>query len=250
MHENYFLGSDGSIEAAWRFWLGSAPHYGNLTSSLLTEIGIGRSSAGGRTAYVLVFGHNSGRAAPQTGGSTADGAAASGGQPPYVLGLDEVGNIRHEVQAGHTIGDIALIYGYTWDDIPAMLELNGMSADDIRFLQPGAEFLVPPKAGTFTPTSTVPDETASATATPTAAITEPANTPTDSRATATPTKAATRALRIEGPAAASATPAPDFGRQQEGDSQSYAQLLLLGAAILVQVGVIGGAALELLRRSR
>ena len=222
-----------------------------MTSSLLSEIGIGRSSIGGRTAYVLVFGHNAARGLSQTGGSAASGAAAaSAGQPAYILGLDEVGNIRHEVQPGHTMGDIALIYGYTWDDIPAMLELNGMSADDIRYLQPGAEFLVPPKAGTFTPTSVVPVEADTATATHTAVSTDVADTPTVSRATPTPTKAAVRALRIEGAAITSATPAPAVDVQRGDVSRSYAQLLLLGAAILAQLGVIGGAALALLRRSR
>ena len=57
----------------------------------------------------------------------------------------------HEVQSGDTIGDIALIYGYTWQDIPYMLEINDMSAEDIRLLKPGSVFLVPPKDGTFTP---------------------------------------------------------------------------------------------------
>ena len=111
----------------------------------------------------MVFGNASGRLS-QAGSPASGSQSASPAQPAFVLGLDERGNIRHEVQPGHTIGDIALIYGYTWDDIPAMLALNEMSWEEIRWLQPGREFLVPPKAGTYTPTAP-PSPTAAATAT-------------------------------------------------------------------------------------
>jgi hypothetical protein len=68
-----------------------------------------------------------------------------------VVGVDEQGNIMHQVQPGDTVGGIALLYGYSWDDIPALLELNGMT--DARELEEGAIFLVPPYAGTYTPTA-------------------------------------------------------------------------------------------------
>jgi hypothetical protein len=70
-----------------------------------------------------------------------------------VVGVDNNGNIMHEIQQGHTVGDIALIYGYSWDDIPAMLELNDMGENDIRLLKVGGIFLVPPYEGTYTPTA-------------------------------------------------------------------------------------------------
>lgn len=249
VHENYHMGADGGVESAWRFWLNSSVHYNNLTSARLTEIGIGRASAGGRTAYVLVFGHDSGRSASQAGNSSASGGPSDGGQPAYVLGLDEVGNIRHEVQPGHTIGDIALIYGYTWDDIPAMLELNGMTWDDVRLLQPGSEFLVPPKAGTFTPTAAGPIESATSAKAAISATASPSLTPPARTDPASPTQPATRALRIErapvDPALANMT--DETGQQDE--ATSYIPLLLLGAAIIFQVGLIGGAAFELVRKS-
>ena len=111
-------------------------------------------------------------------GVSSGGDAPANRQRSYVLGLDEFGNIKHEVQPGHTMGDIALIYGYTWDDIPAMLALNNMTRDDIRYLQPGEVFLVPPKDGTFTPTSEAPTATATATSNknPPATDTPEANT--------------------------------------------------------------------------
>lgn len=246
-HENYYMGADGSVESAWRFWLGSTIHYNNLTNPLLTEIGIARASADGRTAYVLVFGRDSGRGAPQAGNSSA---AGSGGPPAYVLGLDEAGNIRHEVQPGHTIGDIALIYGYTWDDIPAMLELNGMTAADIRLLQPGSEFLVPPQDGTFTPTVAAPTETATsaATALPTTAATKiPAATPS-AKPSDPGLRAATLAIRI--PVIATEVPKPHKPEIADGVPSAIAQLAILGAAILGQLGILAGAGIALWRRSR
>ena len=165
-------------------------------------------------------------------------------QRSYVLGLDEFGNIKHEVQPGHTMGDIALIYGYTWDDIPAMLALNNLTWDDIRYLQPGEVFLVPPKDGTFTPTSAAPTETATAIETPVPATTTPGATPTASQPAAKPTRATTPSLRIED----SSTPTAPIESQRSRITGPYLRLLALGTAILIQVGVLGGAALALLRR--
>lgn len=242
--ENIYLGSSASPSAAWNWWLNSPVHYAGLVSPNYDMIGVGSATAGGRTAYVLVFGNSQGRLSPAAGSSADSGGdAPANPQRSFVLGLDEYGNIKHEVQPGHTMGDIALIYGYTWDDIPAMLALNNMTWDDIRYLQPGAVFLVPPKDGTFTPTSPAPTATETATATLTPLSSD---TPTVSTATPTPTQA----LRIDVALAASATPQAGDSRPGINDGQSRARLLPLGAAILIQLGIIGAASLELLRRSR
>jgi hypothetical protein len=79
------------------------------------------------------------------------------------------------------LGDIALRYGYTWDDIPYMMALNEMDETAVRELKIGAVFLVPPHDGTYTPTP------GGATATPTASPTPDA--PTE---TSTPTPTHTR----------------------------------------------------------
>ena len=244
--ENIYLGSSSSPEGAWIWWLNSPVHYAGLVSPNWDSIGIGRATAGGRTAYVLVFGNAIGRLSGAVSGNSSSGSAAA--QPAFILGLDEVGNIKHEVQPGHTIGDIALIYGYTWDDIPAMLELNDLTTDDIRWLQPGSVFLVPPKAGTFTPTSPAPTATATSAAT---ARPAPRLTDTPAASTVTPEAAfaATRELRIEFVPSQRETPLPAIGSTPDDNSQSIAQLLALGAAILVQLGVLGVASLALLRRS-
>ena len=244
--ENIYLGSSAGPDAAWNWWLNSPVHYAGLVSPNYNMIGIGSATAGGRTAFVLVFGNSHGRLAQATtGGASSGGETAPSRQQSFVLGLDESGNIKHEVQPGHTIGDIALIYGYTWDDIPAMLDLNGMTWDDIRYLQPGEVFLVPPKDGTFTPTSEAPTATATATA-----ETAATDAPAASTATPGPTTGATQALRIEAAPVASATPRPAVERARLDDGGPLAQLLPLGAAILIQLGIIGAASLELLRRSR
>ena len=240
--ENIYLGSSTSPDTAWNWWLNSPAHYAGLVSPNYDMIGIGSATAGGRTAFVLVFGNSQGwlsQAAGSSGGS--DGDAPANPQRSYVLGLDEYGNIKHEVQPGHTMGDIALIYGYTWDDIPAMLALNNMTLDDIRYLQPGEVFLVPPKDGTFTPTSPAPTATATATSTMT-----PAATDTVEADAATP--APTQALRIDVAHAETVTPGPSISHAGVDDGQSMARLLPLGAAILIQLGIIGAASLELLRR--
>ena len=180
--ENIYLGSSAGPEAAWNWWLNSPVHYAGLVSPNYDMIGVGSATAGGRTAFVLVFGNSQGRLSPAAGsGATSGGNAPVNPQRSYVLGLDEFGNIKHEVQPGHTMGDIALIYGYTWDDIPAMLALNNLTWDDIRYLQPGEVFLVPPKDGTFTPTSAAPTDSATATGTPVRATATSSMTPTASQ---------------------------------------------------------------------
>jgi uncharacterized protein YkwD len=147
--ENIYCGTIASSNDAWVFWINSAIHYRGLINARYQEIGIASARGSGGISYVLVFGNPSGQAyvPPAAGGS---GAAQA--PPSYVLGLDEHGNIMHEIQPEETLGDIALIYGYTWGDIPNMLILNGLTQNDIRLLQPGAVFLVPSKMGTFTPT--------------------------------------------------------------------------------------------------
>lgn len=187
--ENIYLGYGGSVEAAWAFWRNSPVHYAGLTSPNYEDIGIARAINGQNHAFVLVFGNPTGgsgvtvsvaqgTSARSSGGAPRQGAVP--GLPPFVVGVDGVGNIMHEIQPGDTLGDIAFTYGYTWTDIPDLLALNGMTQSDIRELSIGSIFLVPPYDGTYTPTP------APATATPTITPTPlPTNTPSPV-ATATP----------------------------------------------------------------
>ena len=242
--ENIYMGPGASPATAWNWWLNSPVHYAGLVSPNYDRVGIGSATTAGRTAYVMVFGNSAGALSQAESGAAA-GSSSNVSQPPYVLGLDARGNIRHEVQPGHTIGDIALIYGYTWDDIPAMLELNDMTWDDIRWLQPGSEFLVPPQDGTYTPTAP-PSATPPATATPEAATASPTIQPSltlkASQAPALATPESTRQLRIEAGRAIST--------QAETQPDTTNRLLLLAVAALVQLFVIGGAAFALLRDAR
>lgn len=154
-----------SVADAWNFWLGSPIHYDTITGPYLQEMGLGYARAGNRWAYVIVFGNPGG--APVAAGSGSRRAAP----PSFVVGRDPRGFIMHRVQPDDTLGLIALIYGYSWDDLPYMRAVNGMEEND-NLLQPGEIFLVPPADGTYTPTpgtpaTSTPTPTASATVTPT-----------------------------------------------------------------------------------
>jgi len=153
--ENIYCGGMAKTDNAWTFWVNSGIHYAGLVNTRYKEVGVAVGHGAAGTSFVIVFGDPGGPeyVPPSAAGS---GKSSSGGAPQappsYVVGVDAHGNIKHEIQSGDTLGQIALIYGYTWNDIPGMLALNGMSEADYRKLKEGEIFLVPPKAGTFTPT--------------------------------------------------------------------------------------------------
>ena len=150
--ENIYMGSMASADSAWNFWVNSGIHYAGLTNPNYSEVGIGVVSGGSGTAFVLVFGSPAPLRAVSVNPSSSAGSNAAAAPPSFVVGVDANGNIMHEIQPADTLGDIALIYGYTWDDLPYMLELNSLTWDDIRVLKIGSVLLVPPYEGTFTPT--------------------------------------------------------------------------------------------------
>ena len=154
--ENIYMGTNATAQSAWTWWLNSPIHYAGITSTNYSEVGIGSATGTHGQAFVLVFG-NPGGIAPVTLGSsnTSSGGDAQAGafvQPPFVLGTDDFGNIMHEVQPGHTLGEIALIYGYTWDDLQAIRDLNNLTEAEGRNLEIGTVLLVPSQSGTYTPT--------------------------------------------------------------------------------------------------
>lgn len=170
--ENIYMGTSATAETAWVWWLNSPIHYRGITSTNYTEIGIASASTGRMTSFVLVFGNPTGwQSAPASiSNNSGGGNASSGGLPPYVVGVDNRGNIMHEIQPGHTLGEIALIYGYTWDDLPYIRELNHMTEEQGRNLEVGAVLLVPPYSGTYTPTPGGPPENVEGSATEVANI--------------------------------------------------------------------------------
>lgn len=154
--ENIYGGGNAGIGDAWAFWVNSGIHYRGLVNDRYQHVGIGVARGGWGAAFVLVFGNPGGpRPAPPApaggGGSSGGGAAAAPPQQPsYVRGLDELGNILHEVQPGDTLGDVLLIYGYTWDELPYLMQINGIG--DVRDLEVGSILKVPSQSGTYTPT--------------------------------------------------------------------------------------------------
>ncbi len=82
-----------------------------------------------------------------TGTGTAGGAAVSAVAPEVVpQGQREDGSIVHVVRSGDTLAAIAVAYNVP---IPDLLELNGMTMEQARFIQPGQELII--KRGTAQP---------------------------------------------------------------------------------------------------
>ena len=225
--ENIYMGA--SAQTAWAFWIHSPVHYAGLVSPYYNNIGIGTASGGGRHAFVLVFGNSLGRLPPSAADPPSSSAPA--GQPSYVLGIDAVGNIMHQVRPGDNMGEIALIYGYTWQDIPYMLEINNMTSD---MLEIGSVVLVPPQDGTFTPTAAPAAQSPTPSAPPPAAPTA---------TLAPPSPAPTRGLVIR--AIPTQTPPPASAPNEMLPPPA----ILIGAAF-IQVGIIGAASFALIRRMR
>lgn len=275
--ENIYGGTNATSNDAWNFWINSRIHYAGLTNARYKEVGVGIASGGWGSAFVLVFGNPGGPAyvPPAAAAGSGSGAGAASGPPSYVVGLDSHGNIMHEIQPGDTLGDIALIYGYTWGDIPTMVALNGLNQDDYRDLEVGSIFLVPPQAGTYTPTPGGPEPTATpppavSTETPTAEIVaSPTPAVTDTPAPM-PTAVVIAATANSVPAmvqvlvptpsstptgeavALLATPAVLASEKQSGvtitPNNGPSPWLIIG--LVVQVGVLTVAGIEFVRRIR
>jgi len=260
--ENIYMGSQAGIGSAWNFWINSPIHYAGMTSPNYNNIGIGVASGANGYAFVLVFGNSVG-SLPQsssTSGNNNNNNAASSNQiaapPSFVVGVDAIGNIMHEVQAGDTMGDIALIYGYTWDVLPYMLEINGMTEDDVPYLEIGSVFLVPPQDGTYTPTAAAPTRTPGATAT----AFVPPQTATETMlirqmvAPATfvlPSETPTREVLVRSVPTATpqATPSIQHVTITKAGSDDTIKWVLI-VAVILQLGIIGFATLEFFKRSR
>ncbi|MCL4248748.1 MAG: CAP domain-containing protein, partial [Anaerolineae bacterium] len=132
--ENIYGGTLATAGNAWTFWVNSDIHYRGLVNDRYRDVGIGVGQSTWGNTFVLVFGNPGGGTAPiAIAASGSGGNGQSGGPPPqpaYVVGIDESGNILHEVQPGDTLGDILLIYGYTWDMLPYIESINGIT--DVR----------------------------------------------------------------------------------------------------------------------
>jgi hypothetical protein len=254
--ENIYGGSNATVDTAWAFWVNSGIHYRGLTEPRFQEIGIGIARGAIGTTYVLVFGNPGGPApfVPPRAASGGGGSAAPAGPPSFVRGQDEQGFILHEIQPEDTLGDIALLYGYTWDDIPYMMAVNGL--ENNRSLQIGALFRVPPHDGTYTPT---PDDQAANTTPAPESTAAPSATPEPS-----PTQTPAPTLMVIATAAAmpevlavaiqpsaippSTTPVPVTAASTITRSSETSPWLIL--ALVVQVGLLLVAGVEFIRRIR
>lgn len=263
--ENIYMGGMASVDTAWNFWVNSGIHYAGLTNARYDEVGIAMATGAGGRAYVMVFGTSSGNweapAVQRPSGSSRPNAAAP---PPLpIVGVDNVGNIMYEIQPGDDLGTIALLFGYSWGDIPTIMDLNSLTQADIRRLRIGSVLLVPPKSGTYTPTPeptrdpSIPTETPTPTLTltPTATATLTRTpTPTDlpPAVFVMPTPTPTRELivrTLEPVVAMAATPALQEVTINAPEASPASGLpVWLIAAVVVQVGIIVGAAVQYFRR--
>lgn len=295
--ENIYMGSNATASVAWNWWLNSPIHYRGITNAAYTQIGIGTATGEAGQAFVLVFGNPNGwgaapaRPAPpasNNGGSSASsgGAAAAPAPPVFVVGVDNDGNIMHEVQPGHTLGEIVLMYGYGWDDLDRVRRLNTMSEPEGRNLAVGSVLLIPPWGSTETPPEIVAPE---ATAAPTLefviqvtpgptenaiVLSSDAISPTPEaspvedlgiigvEATTAATPAAVAAQPTQSWQAATVTPSPDTGSGGTAVAIAAAppadpQIImvetndtspLLIVAVVLQLVIIGGAGFEFWRR--
>lgn len=267
--ENIYGGTNATVNDAWTFWINSGIHYQGMVNPRHQEMGVGVAHGSWGSAFVLVFGGNGAPPPASSSGSSGGnnssggGGAAAAGPPAYIGGVDEQGNIKHIVQPGDTLGDIALIYGYTWDDLPRMMALNGIG--NVRDLEVGSIFLVPPKDGTFTPTpdNRPPTETPVPTAIP-PSITPfmmATNTPETGGIVPTPNISASLPATPIATAGGNVAPPSDDGSTQAAVVPTPGAALGAAAALPrlssqtwiiialgVQVVIVVGAGVEFLRR--
>jgi hypothetical protein len=261
--ENIYGGTNATLDAAWSFWVNSAIHYAGLTNTRYQEIGIGAARGSDFTTYTLVFGNPGGPAPGQRPVVAGGGGNAESAPPSYVLGLNEHGFIMHQVQPGDTLGDIALLYGYTWDDIPYMKTVNEIN--DNRSLEIGAVFLVPPYDGTFTPTpgglqATATPEVEDAEVTEQAIAFGASATPVPTRSAIATSAAMPEVLALVAAehtaepvavAAVATQPAPRMNTaDRSGTITRKGSPPWLAIALTVQVGLLLVAGVEFARRSR
>lgn len=290
INENIYVGGMASTDTAWTFWVNSAIHYAALTSPNYSDVGIAWASGEHNKAFVMVFGAPAeavempalppANSAPPPANNDGGGQTGSASVPAsdpnsnagaprpavrqrVIVGMDAVGNMMHEVQEGDTLGDIAMLYGYSWDVIPTMMAINRMSEEEIRGIKVGSVLLVPPHEGTYTPTPEPPTptmlptvtpyslsafQTPSATVSPQAvAMAGAASTLMPSATVITPS-ATVSALNVESLATQTPTPMPTPGAQAAGGSDYRGPLLMV--VVGVQMIFLGGATLEALRRRR
>jgi hypothetical protein len=282
--ENIYCGGNASRDSAWTFWVNSSIHYAGLVNTRYQEIGLASAEGSGGRSFVLVFG-NPGAPAyvpPAAAAGGGGGPAAPAAPPSFVVGVDPVGNIMHEIQPEDTLGQIALIYGYSWGDIPNILALNGMTEGDYRKLAIGSVILIPPYDGTYTPTpGGPPADSATATAVPVNSVAnettlQPTITPTAEAIqpiTFTPLPAVATANAIPQTmqvVTASAVPSPlpegvafavtapgmplnvdtSAAEPLQAASTNAGPPAWLIVGLVVQVGVIIAAGLEYIRRGK
>lgn len=147
--ENIMGGTGYSAQEVVNAWMGDAPHQNTMLSANLTEVGAGVSCSGDFCYFTLDASTPSGSSVSYTpsSGGTAGGAGSTiptrGVVFPSTPATD--GSIKHTIQPGETLWEIATAYKVGVDEIK---RLNKLSND---FIYPGNTLVI--KQAGATPTA-------------------------------------------------------------------------------------------------
>lgn len=146
--ENIMGGTGYTAQEVVNAWMGDAPHQNTMLSANLTEIGAGVSCSGSFCYFTIDASTPSGTTVSYT--PSSGGTSGAGGSPVPTRGVvfpntpDADGSIRHIVQPGETLWEIATAYKIGVDEIK---RLNKLSND---FIYPGNTLIIKQAAGTPT----------------------------------------------------------------------------------------------------
>lgn len=241
--EIIFMSPNSSHITAWEWWLQSPIHHNTIVAPYYENAGVGRHTANGRTAYVVVFGNLSGFVPDDTGnslpatGNDANRNNAAPRSPVGLVGQDEQGYILHRIQAGETLGDLALIYGYnSWDVVATMEAINQV---DRYALEVGQIIRVPPYDGTWTPTPPQPIETAIPESTLKSEATPSATTALRATVTPLPSSTPRPTIWLSEPQVLpipSATPPPPLSATLQASDRERRSIII---ALIIALGLQG-----------
>lgn len=147
--ENIMGGTGYTAQEVVNTWMGDAPHQNTMLSANLTEIGAGVSCSGGFCYFTIDASTPSGTTVSYTpsSGGTSGGAGSTvptrGAVFPNTPAAD--GSVKHTVQPGETLWEIASAYNVSVDDVKRLNKITD------NLIYPGNELIIKGVAPTGTP---------------------------------------------------------------------------------------------------
>jgi len=147
--ENIMGGTGYTAQEVVNAWMGDAPHQNTMLSANLTEIGAGVSCSGSFCYFTIDASTQSGSPVsytPSSGGTTGGiGSTVPTRGIVFPNTPEADGSIKHVVQPGETLWEIAFAYKVGVD---VLKRLNKLSND---FIYPGDTLIIRNISGTSTP---------------------------------------------------------------------------------------------------